>query len=109
MKQLTRSEEILLLSIWKLQEDAYGVLIKEQVSKVTGRIWSFGALYVSLDKLAQKGHVTKTRGEPTPERGGRYKIYYHLTPKGKQALQAARELNESLWKDIPEYAFKSQS
>ena len=107
MKQLTKSEEILLLSIWKLDEDAYGVRIKDQVSKITKRIWSFGALYVSLDKLAKKEYVTKTKGDPTPERGGRYKIYYHLTPRGKEALQAARELNESLWKDIPKYAFKS--
>ncbi len=106
MKNLTKSEEILLLTIWKLDDNAYGVPIKEHVSKITGRLWTFGALYVSLDKLAKKGYVTKSKGEPTPERGGRYKIYYRLTQDGKQALQAARELNESLWKDVPEFAFK---
>jgi len=105
MKHLTKSEEILLLSIWKLEDNAYGVPIKKYVSKVTGRIWTFGALYVSLDKLAKKGYVTKIKGDPIPERGGRYKIYYHLTPDGMKALQTARELNESLWKDVPKFAF----
>jgi len=106
MDFLTKSEEILLLAIWKLGEEAYGVPIKEYVSKVTNRIWSFGALYVSLDKLAKKGYVEKVKGDPTPERGGRHKIFYHLTPRGEKALQAARELNKALWSDVPEVAFK---
>ena len=106
MKPLTKSEEILLLTIWKLNDTAYGVLIKEHVSEITGRSWTFGALYVSLDKLAKKGYVQKRKGDPTPERGGRYKIYYHLTRDGKKALQTARELNRQLWKDVPEFAFK---
>ena len=106
MKHLTKSEEILLLTIWKLKDEAYGVPIKKYVSKITGRIWSFGALYVSLDKLAKKGYVVKTRSEPLPERGGRHKIYYSLTDEGKTALQAARELNKTLWGDVPEVAFK---
>ena len=106
MKYLTKSEEILLLAIWKLKDNAYGVPIKDHVSGVTGRIWSFGALYVSLDKLAKKEYVTKEKGEPTPERGGRYKIFYSLTSRGEKALQTARELNKALWSDVPEIAFK---
>jgi len=107
MDYLTKSEEILLLAIWKLKDNAYGVPIKDNVSGVTGRIWSFGALYVSLDKLAKKGYVEKVKGEPTPERGGRHKIFYNLTPRGNKALQAARELNKTLWSDVPDVAFKS--
>jgi PadR family transcriptional regulator PadR len=106
MKHLTKSEEILLVAIWKLGDNAYGVPIKDHVSEVTGRIMSFGALYVSLDKLAKKGYVTKTKGDPTPERGGRHKIFYRLTTDGMKALQAARELNELLWKNVPKFFFK---
>lgn len=105
-KYLTRSEEILLLTIWRLKDNAYGVTIRENVKAKTGKKMSFGALYVSLDKLAQKGYVTKHRGTPVPERGGRHKIYYVLTFMGRNSLQAARELNENLWHDVPKLAFK---
>jgi PadR family transcriptional regulator PadR len=106
-KYLTRSEEILLLAIWRLKDYAYGVTVREKVKALTGKTMSFGALYVSLDKLAQKGYVIKQKGTPIPERGGRHKIYYSLTAYGKKALQRARELNEILWDDVPEMAFKS--
>jgi PadR family transcriptional regulator PadR len=106
-KYLTRSEEILLLAIWRLKDNAYGVTIRENVKALTGKTMAFGALYVLLDKLAQKGYVTKQKGTPVPERGGRYKIYYTLTAYGKKALQLARELNKTLWDDVPKLAFKS--
>jgi PadR family transcriptional regulator PadR len=104
---LTRSEEILLLAIWKLKDNAYGITIHENVNVATGRKTSIGSLYVSLDKLVQKGYVTKLRGKPVPERGGRHKIFYTLTDRGRNALQAARELNKILWDAVPERAFKA--
>ena len=107
MNYLTKLEEILLLSIWRLKENAYGITIREEMSRVTGRVLSFGALYVSLDKLVKKGYAVKTPGNPTPERGGRSKNYYCLSKSGLESLQLSREINTKLWKDVPEFAAKS--
>ncbi|MBA7616437.1 hypothetical protein ES703_23733 [subsurface metagenome] len=100
MKYLTRQEEIYLLAIWRLQENAYGVQIKKQLADMIGRKISYGALYFTLEQLFKKGYVTRSIGEPTPVRGGCRKIYYNLTPAGKGALKAAYELQKSIWDGI---------
>ena len=61
---LSRSEEIALLAIWKLKSNAYGVTIREQVSRDTGHEWSFGAIYKPLKKLLHKDFVKKTSSQP---------------------------------------------
>ena len=68
---LSRSEEIVLLAIWKLKSNAYGVTIRDQVSQDTGHEWSFGAIYKPLKKLLHRDFVKKTSSEPCAERGGR--------------------------------------
>jgi len=103
---LSRNEEIILLAVMRLGDNAYGVTIRDQVSKVTGKEWTFGAIYVPLDKLTQKEFVRKYSSEPTAERGGRSKCMYELTPEGKDALKAMREINEALWEGISPLAFE---
>jgi DNA-binding PadR family transcriptional regulator len=66
-------EEVYLLAIWELKDEAYGVAIKKLVSQKTGHILSYGGLYFMLAQLAKKGLVVKTEGEPSPRRGGRRK------------------------------------
>ncbi len=105
MDLLTRLEEVILMSIWRLKDGAYGVTINRAVSKVTEKEYSMGALYFSLDQLLRKGFVSKSFGDPTPERGGRRKIYYYLTREGKNALQTVRDLQSSLWEDVPKFEF----
>ncbi len=105
MKLLSRSEEIVLLAVWRLQGNAYGVSIREQASRVTGHEWTFGAVYVPLDKLTRRGFVTKTIGEPSARRGGRSKCLYELTRTGREALKEIRRVQEALWEDIPDVAF----
>jgi len=105
MKDLTLYESIFLLAIWRLDNNAYGVALKKYVSEVTQKSISYGALYSYLSQLFKKGYVTKAIGDPTPERGGRRKIYYKLSPEGKKALKAARKLQSVIWADIPEFAF----
>jgi DNA-binding PadR family transcriptional regulator len=100
MKMLTRIEEIILLAIWKLRGNAYGVTIREFVSEVTNQEWTFGAIYVPLDKLTRKEFVHKYTSEPTPSRGGRSKCLYELTPEGKHALKAIKEMQTALWEGI---------
>jgi PadR family transcriptional regulator PadR len=102
---LSRWEEVYLLSVWELKDDAYGVAIKKLVSRKTGRVLSYGGLYFMLAQLARKGFVVKTEGEPSPRRGGRRKYYYALTARGKKALRASFEFQKSLWRDVKEPAF----
>ncbi len=100
MKTLSRSEEIILLSILKLGDDAYGVSIRQQIWKDTGDKWSFASIYTPLDKLSKKGFVTKTKGDPLPERGGKSKFFYRVTPEGKKALIELYEKHQKVWSDI---------
>lgn len=101
MKLLSRSEEIVLLAIFKLQDNAYGVTIRDQASEFTGHEWTFGAIYVPLDKLTQKGYVKKTMSHPTPERGGRSKCLYRISEEGMEALKTIREVHDRAWEGIP--------
>ncbi len=96
---LSRSEEIVLLAIWKLKDNAYGVSIREQVSMDTGHDWSFGAIYKPLKSLVHKDYVKKRSSEPCAERGGRRKYMYHLTPSGEEALREIRKIYKAIWTD----------
>ncbi len=106
MKLLSRSEEIVLLSIWKLQDNAYGVTIRKQASSATGRPWSIGAIYAPLHRLEKKGLVKTMAGLPTPERGGRSKVFYELTSEGKRSLHEIRKVQESIWVGFPSPGFE---
>ena len=99
MKDLTLTEEMVLLAVWKLKENAYGVTIRKHLSKATKRIYPYGTLYSTLAKLVRMKCLVKTVGDPTPERGGRSKNYYHITDEGVEALKNAIELKNSLWDD----------
>ena len=101
MKFLSRIEEIILLAIWKLQDNAYGITIQNQVVKDTGVEWMSGAIYGPLSRLLKNGYVTSFKGETIPERGGRHKIFYKLTPEGKKKLIAIQEVNNAIWSGIP--------
>ena len=109
MKLLSRNEEIILLAVWRLEGDAFGISIRDQVSEATGYEWSLGAIYVPLDKLTRKGYIAKSYSRPEARRGGRSKVLYHLTPRGREALRTVREIQTSVWKGIPGHAFEEES
>jgi DNA-binding PadR family transcriptional regulator len=98
---LTRMEEILLLVIWELGPEAYGVPIGERVERLMGRELSVGAIYVPLERMVESGWLRAEEGEPTPVRGGRRKRFYRLTPSGARALRATRRLTERIWAGKP--------
>ena len=102
---LTLWEEVYLLSIWELKDNAYGVSIKKLVSLKTGRVLSYGGLYFMLAQLVKKGLVEKEAGEPSPQKGGRRKYFYTLTERGKKALRTSYEFQQSLWRDVKEPVF----
>lgn len=102
MNILTLSEEMLLTAISHLEDNAYGVTIMAKIREISPKKIVFGTLYNSLDKLVKKGYVVATAGEPTPERGGRRKVFYTLTKKGKFALEKTKEFHQNLWEWIPD-------
>ena len=102
MKFLSRPEEIILFTILKLKEDAYCVPIREKASEISGKEWSFGAVYVPLHRLEKKGFVKSSFDDPTPIRGGRSRRIYKITAAGMKALAEVRELQKSMWAEIPE-------
>jgi DNA-binding PadR family transcriptional regulator len=104
MKDLTKIEEILLIAIWRLEDEAYGVKIRQHVSNFLNKDFTYGNLYSALHQLTVKKYVEKTLGEPTPTRRGRRKIYYRVTPLGRKALHAAQEMNRKLWTGLSDLA-----
>lgn len=105
MVLLSRSEEIVLIAVWKLKDNAYGVTIREQVSSDTEHGWSFGAVYKPLKKLVHRNYVEKRSSEPCTERGGRSKYMYTLTPQGEKALRAIRRIYKTIWTEDCKTAF----
>ena len=93
-------EELVMLMIGVLGEDAYGVSIKEEIVKQTGKKPSIGALHSALSRLEKKGFIHSYEGGATQERGGRRKRYYQLTLDGKAALTASYNLRNDLYRQI---------
>ena len=108
MKFLSRQEELLLISILKLGENAYGVPIRQHVSEVSGKYWSIGAIYDVLDRLNRKGLVSTITGEPEKIRGGKSKRFYRITKPGLRALEQVRDLQQKAWVDLPVPALKKK-
>lgn len=106
MKLLSRIEEIILLSIVRLGQEAYGMAIRQEVIKATGKKWLLGAIYGPLGRLQKNGYVITKKGEPTPERGGRAKVYYQVTPKGKEALADIYHVNAVIWEGLSPKKFE---
>ena len=101
MEFLTRMEEILLMTIHRIAPEAYGVTIRAKIEDLLGRSVSVGAVYVPLDRLAERGYLETWYGDPTPERGGRRKKYYKLTQEGLTILKETKALQDTLWENIP--------
>ena len=108
MEYVTRLEEIFLLAIWRLKENAYGVKIRKMVIEMTGKKISYGSIYFTLEQLFKKGYVSRMVGEPTPVRGGCSKIYYDLTRDGKAALKETYALQKTIWEGLSEVSFEEK-
>lgn len=107
MKLLTRSEEFILLTVWKLQDNAYSLPIRKQISEITGRDWSLGSIYTPLERLVKKGLLTSYLTASTAERGGRHKRVYQLTPEGRNALIRIREVEQVMWSGVTRLALEA--
>lgn len=90
-------EQVVLLAVARLKDEAYGMAIREEIAERTGRDVGIGSVYSALDRMETKGLVSSSLGAPTSERGGRAKRFYRLDRKGALALNRAREMFESMW------------
>ena len=100
-KILSRADELVLLTVWRLNDNAYGVTIRKKVIEATGHDWSVGAIYDSLERLTNWEYLKTYQSDPTPERGGRSKRFYEITEDGMTALNELRKVQDSLWTDLP--------
>jgi PadR family transcriptional regulator, regulatory protein PadR len=93
---------MLLLALMRLGDDAYGVTIAQELEEQTGREVVVASVYATLDRLKERGLVTSTLGDPTPERGGRAKRYFRITGSGRREVRDARRSLMKLWNGLPE-------
>ncbi len=100
---LGQFEQLVLTAILMLREDAYGVTIHSKVQELArSQVVSLGAVYVTLDRLEDKGLVASWLSDPTPERGGRAKRCYRLEAPGERALQESAVTAKRIWEVIEE-------
>ncbi len=97
-------EEVVMLTVGVLYDEAYGVVIKNEIEHRLQRKVSVGALQSALRRLEKKGFLESRFGEATAQRGGRRKRYFFITAFGKKALEHARDTRLLLWNDIPDVA-----
>lgn len=104
--QLGEFEEVVLLTVGILYDQAYGVSIKKEIETRLARTVSVGALQTALKRMEDKGYLKSHEGETTEERAGRPKKYFQITALGKRAMEHTRNTREELWSAIPKVALK---
>ena len=90
-------EQLVMLALVRLRDDAYGMRVRRELEDRAARDVSIGAVYATLDRLESKGLVVSATGEPTPERGGRARRIFRVTPDGAEALRRSRMALKQMW------------
>ena len=98
-------EEIVMLTVAVLFDEAYGIAIKEELENRLGRKVSIGAMRTALKRLEQKGYLDSSLGEATPVRGGKRKRFFKVTNSGREILLSVRDTRNNMWDAIPPLAF----
>lgn len=94
-------ELMILLTIIRIGDEAYGVPLSRELELLRGRRVSVGSVYAALDRLETKGLIASSLGEATPERGGRAKRYFRITEQGLSSVRETRTVLSKLWKSLP--------
>lgn len=100
-------EELVLLTIAALIDEAYSVAICDELSNHADRSVKLGVVHAVLNRLEEKGLVKSQLGEATKARGGKRKRFYELTMQGKAALIRAKSMRDQLWSMIPSFVWKN--
>lgn len=103
--QLGELEELILLTVAALYDDAYGIAIMNEITERANRSISISTVHAVLKRLEEKGFMSSRYDGATPERGGRRKHLFRVTAAGEKALQHSRRLRNGLWDQIPKIAF----
>jgi len=98
---LGQFELMALVAMMRLEDEAYGVAIAREIERASGRDIAMASLYLTLGRLEANGLVESTRGEPTPERGGRAKTYFKATAAGVREVREVRRALITLWDGVP--------
>lgn len=93
-------EQLILFAVLRLSGEAYGVRLRQEIAERTGRSVSAGGVYTILSRLEERGMVTSTLSRETPERGGRRKKLYRITPEGAQALRDSYDALQAMASDV---------
>lgn len=99
--QLGEFEEIVILTVGILNNEAYSVAIKDEIESRLSRTVSMGALHTALRRLEDKGYLRSYAGQVTEDRAGRPRRYFEITAMGKKAMQYVKATRDELWKAIP--------
>ena len=100
--RLGEFEELTLLAVRAIEPPAYAVPVQRFIAKTAGRDVVMGAIYAALDRLERKGLIRSALGAPTPERGGKRKRLFAVTPEGVRLLADLRQVRERIWRAIEE-------
>ena len=90
-------EELVLLAVRRLGNDAHGGRIREELASLAGRSVSISTVYVTLMRLEEKGYARSWKGEPSAARGGKAKRHYEVRPEGLEVLKHVRDVRERMW------------
>ncbi|HEX9698943.1 MAG TPA: helix-turn-helix transcriptional regulator [Acidobacteriota bacterium] len=96
-KYLGEFEQMVLLAVARLGDGAYGMRIRREIEACSGRHVAIGAVYATLERLREKGHVRTQAGDTSPERDGRARKFFTLTKGGVDVLEKARAVQDRLW------------
>jgi PadR family transcriptional regulator PadR len=107
MYELTKHEELILLAVLKLKENAYIVTLRRHIKEITGKTINYGSLCNTLSALIRKGYIKSRESDPLPRQGGRRKVLYSLTTEGKKALKQAYKIQKLAWEGLIELIVKS--
>ena len=100
-QQLGDLEELVLLAVLRLGDEAYGARIREELRTLAHRSPSISTIYVTLMRLEEKGLSRSWLGEPSGARGGKAKRHFQVTPEGARALEASRAVRDRMWAGVP--------
>ena len=102
---ITRNDEMILLSILRLGDNAYLVTLLESLNNTTRKRWTIGNLFVALEKLEETGYISSRLSQPTTKRGGKAIKYLSVTDRGISALKAVKSVGDELWDGMYDLIF----
>ncbi len=108
MFELTKNEEFILLAIYKLKDNAYGVTIRKLFLEITKKELNFGSMYNTLYLLVRRGLISSEKSAPESKKGGKRKKLYTLTSEGMEALGQAQQVQKLAWGGVPDLGVEEE-